>query len=231
MAAQTCNPTIMRLLNEKASTKQKVFRETKKQLATLKAVIQALADDLNGAYCQVDESVEIKYHDRSAFEADISFGGDVLLFTMHSNVFTFPADHAIWKVGYIKEDKRNGYFGVINIYNFLADSFRYNRPDDVGLLLGRIFVNHEGHFFVEGKRQLGFLFNSVAHDILNEESLKKIAETAVVYGLEFDLISPTFNDVMVVSVRQLENARNELQLKTGKQMGYRVSSQLKKDEE
>ncbi len=221
----------MRLLNEKASTKQKVFRETKQQLATLKEVLKGLADELNGAYCEVDESVEIKYRDRSAFEAEISFGGDVLLFAMHTNVFTFPAEHGIRKMGYIKKDKRRGYFGVINIYNFLADSFRYNRPDDVGLLLGRIFVNHEGHFFVEGKRQLGFLFNHVAQDVLDAESLKKIAETAVVYGLEFDLISPSFSEVMVVSVRQLENSRNELQLKTGKRLGYRVSSQLKKDEE
>lgn len=231
MEENGCNPKIIHLLNIKASTKQKVFRETKAQFALLKEVVNKLSNELNTAYCTVDESVEINFKDKSAFEAQISFGGDVLLFSMHSNVFTFPSDHPVSKLSYIKENKRNGYFGVIHIYNFLADSFRYNRPNDVGLLLGRIFVNQEGHFFVEGKKQLGFLYNNVVQDVLNAESLKKIVETAIIYGLEFDLVSPKYNDVMVVSVGQLENTRKELQLKTGKQLGYRISASSKKDGE
>ncbi len=229
MEPEACNPQIMGLLNEKASTKQKVFRQTKMHFEQLKEIVAQLAGELSGEYCKVDESVHISFKDKNPFEAEITFSGDVLLFNMHTNVFVFPRNHSVWKTGYIKEDKKRAYFGVINIYNFLADSFRYNRPDDIGLLLGRIFVNHEGHFFVEGKRQLGFLYNNVALDVLTPDCLKRIAETAVIYGLEFDLITPKFEDVMVVSVKQLENKRNELQLKTGKQLGYRFSAQLKKD--
>jgi hypothetical protein len=43
-----------------------------------------------------------------------------------------------------------GYFGVVNVYNFLSDSFRYNRERDLGYLVARIFLNKEGHFFVQG---------------------------------------------------------------------------------
>ena len=31
--------------------------------------------------------------------------------------------------------------GIINIYNFLSDSFKYNRESDLGYLVGRIFIN------------------------------------------------------------------------------------------
>ena len=55
---------------------------------------------------------------------------------------------------------------MINIYNFLADSFKYNRLNDVGYLVGRVFLNKDLHYFVEGKRQLGFLYNDFVNDKL-----------------------------------------------------------------
>ena len=45
---------------------------------------------------------------------------------------------------------------MINIYNFLSDSFVYDRERDLGYLVARVFLNKEGHFFVQGKKQLGF---------------------------------------------------------------------------
>ena len=42
------------------------------------------------------------------------------------------------------------YCGVINMYNFLSDSFKYNRENDLGYLIGRMFINKE-NTFVEGK--------------------------------------------------------------------------------
>ena len=41
---------------------------------------------------------------------------------------------------YVKEDKNRSYCGVIHLYNFLADSFKYNRLNDVGYLIGRVFI-------------------------------------------------------------------------------------------
>ena len=55
------------------------------------------------------------------------------------------------KQKYVKEDKMRSFCGVIHVYNFLNDSFKYNRLNDVGNLVARIFVNKDKHFFVEGE--------------------------------------------------------------------------------
>ena len=38
--------------------------------------------------------------------------------------------------------------------------------NDLGYLIGRIFINHENHFMVQGKRQLGFLYNDFINQLL-----------------------------------------------------------------
>jgi hypothetical protein len=229
MEKEECNPRILELLNEKASTKQQVYRKTAEVFEQLKTVLTDVSGELTNSYCKIDESVQIAYQDKGKYEAQISFGGDLVLFNMHTNVFTFEANHHLWKSGYIKEDKRRAYFGMINMYNFLVDSFRFDRKNDVGILLGRIFVNHEGHFFLEGKRQFGFLFNDVANDLLTLAELKKIVETAIIYGLEFDLTAPNFNDVRTLRVSQLQSFSNELKIKTGKKLGFRFHTRMKKE--
>lgn len=227
MEKDNCNPRIIELLNEKASTKQKVFRKTNEVFETLKNTLKEVSSELMDSYCKVDETVSIAFKDNGKYEAQITFGGDLIMFNMHTNVFTFEENHHLWKSAYIKEDRRRAFFGMINMYNFLADSFRFDRKNDFGILLGRIFVNHEGHFFLEGKRQFGFLFNNVPVDVLREEELRKIIETAIIYGLEFDLTAPDFKNVRVVKVGQLQSFNNELKLKTGKQLGFRFHTQMK----
>ena len=59
----------------------------------------------------------------------------------------------IWTTKYVQKDELNSYSGIINIYNFLTDSFKYDRIDDLGYLVGRLFINRHSHYFVEGKRQ------------------------------------------------------------------------------
>ncbi len=222
MTNEPCNPRIMQLLTERASVKQQVFRDSHGHFKMLKQIVKQIADGLSGDICKVDESVKVAYKDKNNFECEIHFSGDILLFNMQTNVFTFDRNHAIWRSSYVKEDERRAYFTMINIYNFLADSFKYHRNRDVGILLGRLFINREGHFFVEGKRQLGFLFSNLAHQELTEESLKKVVDTAIIQGLEFDLTVPDFREVMLVSVGEIMETSNELHLKTSKkvELGY-----------
>ena len=72
---------------------------------------------------------------------------------MHTDVFEFDANHLVWQSPYVQADRDNSYCGLINIYNFLSDSFKFNRNADEGYLIGRIFINRERCYFVEGKRQ------------------------------------------------------------------------------
>ncbi len=215
----TCNPNVRELLNTKAVIKQEVFRKSKAYFKTLKKVVSAVADNLSDETCNLNESVEIEYKEEGTFECELRFSGDILLFNMHTNIFTFDKGHPIWNTGYIKQDKSRAYFSVINIYNFLADSMRYNRKADEGVLLGRIFVNREGHYFVEGKRQLSFMYNNLAGQTISDESLKNIVDTAIIYSLEFDLTVPEYKDVMRVSVGQIQAMSDEIQIKTAKKIG------------
>ena len=87
--------------------------------------------------------MKLEYIDRGKFDAEMRMAGDVLFFSMHSNIFEFDRDHSVWKLSYVEEDKMRSYCGIINVYNFLSDSFKYNRFDDLGYLIGRIFVNKD----------------------------------------------------------------------------------------
>lgn len=216
----------MELLTDKASVKQEIFRNSHEQFSLLKQIVKEVADNLSSDICKIDESVKVKYKDKNNFECEIHFSGDVLLFNMQTNVFTFDRSHAIWRSSYIKADTSRAYFTMINIYNFLADSFKYHRTQDVGILLGRIFINREGHFFVEGRRQLGFLFANLAQQQLSEQSLKEVIDTAIIQCLEFDLTVPDYREVMLVSVGEIMETSNVLHLKTSKKVGLGYYSRM-----
>ncbi len=224
-----CNSRILELLNEKAVVKQEVARSGEEQFVALKAIVKDIADTLESEICKLHDSVHLKFEDKNEYEFALYFGGDVLLFSRHSNVFTFEANHQIWKMGYVRENKSRAYFSMINIYNFMADSFRFRRGGDKGVLLGRVFINREGHFFVEGKRQLGFLFNDLAHQTCNQESLQKIVEAALIYALEYDLTAPQYREVLTVSVKQVLDQSMHLEQVTSKKVGLGYYSRMKKN--
>ncbi|MGB0176990.1 MAG: hypothetical protein ACPF9D_07485 [Owenweeksia sp.] len=225
-----CNERILELLRNKSAIKQKVYRQTMEVFERLKVQLSGVAGSLDGEICKVDEHVKLEYRSKSKYEAEIQFSGDVLLFNMHTNVFTFDKEHQVWKMAYVKEDRRRGYFGMINIYNFLADSFRFNRVNDVGVLLGRIFINHEGHFFIEGKRQLGFLYNQLGEGAISDKNLKKVVDTAIIYALEYDLTVPNLDEVLLASVGQVQTLSSELHLKTSKKLGFKFHTKMEKEE-
>lgn len=217
------NQEILELLASKSSTKQLVFRETKKAFDELKSILKVIAVELNNSIVQVDKNVLVEYHDRGPFEAEIKFSGDTLVFHMHTNAFTFEKSHSVFKSTYVKKDKYNAYFGMINIYNFLTDSLKYNRVNDYGLLMGRFFVNKERHFFVEGRRQLGFAFNDLEKQELNNETLRKVIEQAIVQAIQFDLTAPDMAKSSIVSVSDIRSISSDLKISTAKKLGFRMS--------
>ena len=138
---------IIGTLKEKSILKQKVYDNTLESFSVLKDVLKSMAKDVNTSLTGSDARIRMEYTDRSNFDAQIKVAGDILLFSMHSNIFQFDRDHPAWKTSYIQKNKFNAYSGIINIYNFLADSFKYSRQDDLGYLIGRIFINHEKQYF------------------------------------------------------------------------------------
>ena len=51
----------------------------------------------------------------------------------------------------------------------------------------------------------------------------------MVYALNFDLQTPNFNEVKVVSVHQILDINNNQKLKTAKRMGYKFSFETNND--
>jgi len=212
------------LLKEKAGTKQDVYINTLEMFQKIKRKLKKIQKDLISEMAKIDKSVEINYEDKGSFEVNFTFGGDLLILTMHSNVFTFNQDHFIYKTKYVQEDNSRAYCGIINMYNFLKDSIKYKRSNDVGYLIGRIFINRELHFFVEGKRQLGFLYNDFNTNIFNDENMSAILESAIIYCLEFDLLTPPFNSASEMTVSEKLRQSGILSIKTGKRLGFKFQA-------
>jgi hypothetical protein len=215
---------IIGILREKSQLKQKVYDNTFESFCILKEVLKSLAKDCNSNLGGIDSRVRLEYTDRSSFDAQIKVAGDILLFSMHSNIFQFDREHPAWKTPYIQKNKYNAYSGIINIYNFLADSFKYSRQDDLGYLIARIFINHEKQYFVEGKRQMGMLFTNYGSEEITRQSLQVIISTAIQYALEFDLLVPPYDTVKIATVGQAEAKIQHSKVITGKRLGFQFNS-------
>jgi|TARA_B100000787_G_C16128371_1_gene266125 hypothetical protein len=214
---------IVELLKEKSATKQLIYRNTKEVFENLVISLKAKEKSLSKLLKKEENAVKLEFKSNGIFDVQLKFAGDTLLFHMHSNVFDFPPDHNIFKSKYVKKDNSRSFCGVINIYNFLSDSLKYNRLNDEGVLIGRVFINKEKKFFVEGDEDLGSLFKDFSKKEINAESIDEIINTCMIFTLNFDLCSPNFNDVRLVSVHNLLAMSMNQKIKTSKRLGYKLS--------
>ena len=223
------NPTennraqILQVLLDKSVLKQDISNDSEKVFALLKTHIKIELAELQKSV--TDKRVRLSFHEKGEAEIHVYVGSDVLVFTLHSNVFRLPDSNALWGTSYFKEDENHGYFGVIYIYNFLAQSFLQNRLNDSGYLIGRILINHERHFLVEGKGTLGRLFQDPQNMELNEQIIGLIVQLSFHYALTFDLLVPPFEVMEELSVAQIQQIGDELKLKTAKRLGFKRSSE------
>ena len=211
------------LLEKKAALKQDIFRDTKVYFERFK---QHLLEEIGTLrHAITDERVRLHVEYKGEFQVQVYIGSDVLVFQMHTNVFRLPEEHALWKTDYMKEDRERGYFGIINIYNFLAESYLKSRLNDLGYLIGRIFINKDEHYMVEGKGQLGFLFRDLTQSALNDSIMKHIIHVAFVYALEFDLLTPPYDIVSKATVNQMLEQNSRDQMTTGKRLGFKFEAE------
>jgi len=137
--------------------------------------------------------------------------------------FKFPENSYYWKSSYLKEDPERAYCGVIQIYNFLADSFRFHRKKDVGYLVSRVLINKDNHFYVEGKQELAYLFNDFVNAEFNSENRREVIETIVKYCIDFDLLVPAYKNIQEITLEDASSMKDAISLKTGKRLGFQFS--------
>ena len=212
---------ILETIVRKSNLKQKVFDHTFTVFNLLKETLLELASELDDALeGRLDRRVRLEYRDRGKFEAQLQVSNDLLIFQMHTDVFQFAADHLLWENPYVQNDAENAYCGVINIYNFLSDSFKFNRNADEGYLIGRIFVNRERCYFVEGKGQTSMRAMQFGQHEIDREALIGILESAIRFALEFDLLTPPYEENKRVTVDQFNTKMDNSKFVTGKRLGY-----------
>lgn len=211
---------ILNILTTKANLKQRVFDNTFAVFGDIKEALHELSTEVDDELDEkIDKHIRIEYRDKGKFEAQLQLADDVLIFAMHTDVFQFPNGHKIWGNNYVV-DENNAYCGVINIYNFLSDSFKYNRSEDEGYLIGRLFVNREMCFFAEGKRQTSMRVEQFGTNKIDRSELMNVLERAINYSLGFNLLVPPYDDVKKVSAEEFNTKFEQFKLKTGKRLGY-----------
>ena len=216
--------SLKELVFNKSELKQNVYKATREAFGLFRNNTRQLIELFRQKCREEGKDVAFEFTDRGDFEFEVKFAGDILLFMMHTNVFEFSRDHQVMKTPYVRDDQRRSYCGVIHIYNFLADSFAYQRDNDLGYMIGRVFVNFEKHYFIEGKRELGMLYTNFNTSVINSDSVQGIVESAIEYTTNFDLLTPPYDEVKLVSVGEMRTNFDKKSLVTGKRLGFRFQA-------
>ncbi|UOQ99463.1 hypothetical protein MUN81_08225 [Hymenobacter sp. 5317J-9] len=209
-------------LKQKSVAKQAIYRNTQAAFDCLRLVSQELVVELSRKLTPLDSSVIIEYRSINDMEFHIKFSGDLLVFVMHSNVVTFPDDYGPMPSAYVNADFRRRFFGHIMAYNFMADSIKYQRLNDPGYLVGRLLVNIENHYYLEGVQQLELPDNDMSDNVIAPEAMRLFVESAMIAAVNNDLIAPLLPEIQKISVKQkVENQ----QVSRGSKVGFSFSHQ------
>ena len=217
------NPETEQLIDAlflKAIAKKIVFKKTLITFNEIKSQLSIYDRWMQGRFNRYETLIDTEYIEHGDFEAELKFGSDTLVFLMHTDIFTFPEDHFIHKTNYVKEDPLRAYAGMIMIYDFLSDSIRYNRIDDVGSLVGRIFINKEGHFFIHGQKQYSYLFRDFANNEIDKKNIRLLIETSIKQAIDFDMYAPPIDAYNQITLLQKIQATENFALRTGKRLGF-----------
>jgi hypothetical protein len=226
MEKKNSRQLILDTLTEKSVVKQDVMEITHATFKEFKLAAKELTSDVKIKIAEIDPRLIIEFKDKGEYEFYIRIAADVLVFTMHTSIFDFDKSHNIWKSSYVKDKPQRTMCGVFHIYNFLADSFEYNRMDDLGYLIARVFINSEKHFFVEGKRQLAFLYNDFKNAVISRDQMIAVIESAILYSMDFDLLTPPYDNVKLITVSQIMEWSNNLSIRTGKRLGFKFQADV-----
>lgn len=203
-------------IQKKAKLNSIISNNTIEAFNLFKESAKNISDELSKGF----PDARFDFENKGEFEFELRFGSDILVFLLHPDVFEFSRLHDVMKIPYVKEDLERSYCGMINIYNFLTDSFDYNRDLDVGYMIGRVFVNKESHYFIEGKREVGLLYTNFNTSVIDKDSVTSIIKSAMEYANNFDLLTPPFDDVKIVTVAEIQSKLASKKQITGKRLGF-----------
>jgi hypothetical protein len=213
------------LLESKSTAKQITYKNLLAAFETLRREASRVISELVSKVKANDEDVTVYFREVNEHEFEVKLAGDLLSFVLHTNVVTFDPNSAVMKDPYISSNVVNRYFGQIMIYNFMADSLKFNRINDPGYLLARLLINHEGRYVVEGDGQLAALAGKVSSAAITEPELAILIKLVLTLAIENDLMAPPFPDVRFITLHQKLEKTQELG--AGQKIGFTMSYQSK----
>ena len=212
---------IRTMLETKSTAKQITYKNLLDAFAILSKEASRVVQELIKKVKPGDEDVTISFTDVSEQEFHVKLAGDLLVFVLHTNIVSLSPDHPVMADPYIKEREINRYFRQIMIYNFMSDSFKFNRINDPGYLIARLLINHEARYIVEGNGRLGSLFNKISGGPISEMELNVLVKIALTVAIENDLVAPPFPQVQFITVNQKNEKTQEMG--SGQKIGFRMS--------
>ena len=214
---------IVQHIKNKAVIKQQTYKHLLSSFEIMLKRAKELVGDINNRITDIDKDITVEIDVVSPHEFQLKVAGDLLVFVLHTNIVTFEDEHAVVKNNYIGEDVNRRYFGQIKIYNFMADSIKYNRLNDSGYLVARLLINYENHFFVEGEGQLNFLFKDISIKPIASVDLDVIIKLSITEAAQSDLIIPPFQKIKhILLIQKMEKDHH---LGAGEKIGFRMSYQ------
>lgn len=214
---------IARQIETKSAIKQQVYRNNCEAFIQLYKEAHKVIKAIKKQVHHKDKDIELKVTSVNDHEFHVTVAGDLLVFFMHTNVVVLDDKHGYNHSEQVKDKEDNKYLGQINIYNFMADTFRFNRLKDPGYLIARMFINVDNHFLVEGERQLNFMFDKVSQQPLTETDLSVIIQLAISQCVDNNLVTPAFPSIRVITLSQ--KIEKTMDLGAGYKIGFQMSYQ------
>ncbi len=213
---------IAKMLHDKCSAKQVAFKNLEKAFGLLYKESQHVIQTISGHLMEgTDPDVRVGVFEVNENEFHVKIAGDLLVFILHTNIVTLDPEHGLNKSPYVMENPSRKYLGQINVYNFMADTFKYNRLNDAGYLLARFFVNADNHFLVEADGQLGFNFNDISDREVNESDISIFIQLLIVKAIETDLVTPPFPSIRLITLNEKVGLTSSLGM--GQKIGFQMS--------
>jgi hypothetical protein len=213
------------LLESKSTAKQITYKNLLAAFDILRKESSRIITELAGRVKPDDEDVTIHFREVNEHEFEVKLAGDLVSFVLHTNVVTFDPTSPVMQDAYLHQNAINRYFGQIMVYNFMADSLKFNRINDPGYLLARLLINHEGRYVVEGDSHLAALAGKISPSPITEEELAILVKFVLTMAIENDLMAPPFPDVRFITLHQKMEKTQELG--AGQKIGFRMSYQDK----
>ena len=192
-----------------------------KTLQILKKEGQFLLSDLRKNMTYRKYPVKLHFKDNGENEFEFSVAEKTLAFFMPNYIYDLRLNKEIFSSSYLqrKVAGENRFFSIIYIYYFARPSLFYKIQSDVGILIGRIFVNKDMDCFIEGKDEIGTLTLDDLKPVSNR-LIRNLLISCISYIIDVDAPPASFNEIEVINVQDFLAVVEQSELSSSKPIGF-----------